>query len=208
MSLVTFKTRSIRPNSTAVILGVGSSANPYGFAAGNLIELRGTTGAASGDVRNIYSRLKFTSTASGEAVRAYTEAGAAGVAAGGTVNGIHASLAVLASSSISGQGFGGRFTIDEAADTRTINANVGAILAESNFGAGNTVPATVALIHLKEIGAVTCGKAFRFPTVASAGMLAAHVTDAMTHSIRCVTDAGTVVYLMATTTASNRTGGA
>jgi hypothetical protein len=39
-------------------------------------------------------------------------------------------------------------------------------------------------------------------------MVAAHTTDAMSHSVRCVLDDGTVVYLMATTTATNRTGGA
>jgi hypothetical protein len=39
-------------------------------------------------------------------------------------------------------------------------------------------------------------------------MLAAHTTDAVSHSIRCVDDAGQVFYIMCTTTSSNRTGGA
>ncbi len=208
MAVLTKIPRSIKPSPTAVLLGVGNSGDIFALQSGNLIELRTKTGATSGDLRNIYSRLRFDGASSGEAVRAYTEVNASGVAAGGTVNGSHSSLALIASGSISGQGFGSRHTIDAAADTRTISGNVGAILAESNFAAGNTVPATVALIHLKEIGAVACGKAFRFPAVASAGMVAAHTTDAMTHSIRCVTDAGTVLYLMATTTVSNRTGGA
>jgi len=46
------------------------------------------------------------------------------------------------------------------------------------------------------------------PTVASGGVLAVHVTDAMTHSVRIKSLAGTVYYLMATTTITNRTGGA
>lgn len=46
------------------------------------------------------------------------------------------------------------------------------------------------------------------PTVASGGVLAVHVTDAMTHSIRIKSAAGTNYYLMATTTITNRTGGA
>lgn len=45
------------------------------------------------------------------------------------------------------------------------------------------------------------------PTVASGGVLAVHVTDAMTHSIRIKSVAGTLYYLMATTTVTNRTGG-
>lgn len=45
------------------------------------------------------------------------------------------------------------------------------------------------------------------PTVASGGVLAVHVTDAMTHSIRIRSVAGTLYYVMATTTVGNRTGG-
>lgn len=45
------------------------------------------------------------------------------------------------------------------------------------------------------------------PTVASGGVLAIHITDAMTHSIRIRSVAGTLYYLMATTTVTNRTGG-
>jgi hypothetical protein len=109
---------------------------------------------------------------------------------------------------VSGQGFAGRFTFDAAADTRTLNGNCAPVLVESNIATGNTVPATMAHIHVTDTGAVPIKKLFRLPTVASAGLLAAHTTDAMTHSIRCVDDAGTVFYIMATTTSSNRTGGA
>lgn len=45
------------------------------------------------------------------------------------------------------------------------------------------------------------------PTVASGGVLAAHITDAMTNSIRIRSVAGTLYYLMATTVVTNRTGG-
>ena len=66
----------------------------------------------------------------------------------------------------------------------------------------------MAHIRVADTGAVAIKKLLRLPTVASGGLLAAHTTDAMTHSIRCVDDAGTVFYIMATTTATNRTGGA
>lgn len=55
--------------------------------------------------------------------------------------------------------------------------------------------------------AAATDRLLRVPTVASGGVLAAHVTDAMTHSIRIRSDAGTLYYLMATTTVTNRTGG-
>lgn len=207
---MTYITRT-RGNKAAKILGAGTSGTPINY--GEIANLNGIglwlkTSAASGDFRGAYIRAYFNGATGGEAVRAYATTTAAGVAAGGTVNGIHASLTLNASSSISGQGFAGRFTLGAAADTRTLNPNVASMLIESDIATGNTVPAATALIRVAEIGAVAVKKLLKLPTVASGGMLAAHVTDAMTHSIRCVDDAGTVFYIMATTTASNRTGGA
>lgn len=203
---MTYITRS-RGNRAAKILGVGSSVTPinYGETANlNGIGLWLKTSAASGDFRGIYSRAYFNGATGGEAVRAYATATAANVATGGTVNGIHASLSLNASASISGQGFAGRFTLDAAADTRTLNPACASILVESNIATGNTVPAATALIRVAEIGAVKVGKLAKLPTIGNGLMVAAHVTDAMTHSVRCVDDAGTVFYLMATTTATNR----
>lgn len=196
--------------SAAVLHGSGSSTYPTttSTAGKNFLGYWVKSTATSGDARGLYMRLYLSGAGSGEAVRAYATAAAANVATGGTVNGIHASLSMNASASISGQGFAGRFTFDAAADTRTLNGNCAPILVESNIAAGNTVPATMAHMRVTDTGAVPIKKLFRLPTVASAGLLAVHTTDAMTHSIRCVDDAGTVFYIMATTTSSNRTGGA
>lgn len=46
------------------------------------------------------------------------------------------------------------------------------------------------------------------PNVASGGVLAAHTTQTMTHSIRIKSADGTLYYLMATNVVTNRTGGA
>ena len=198
--------RSIRPASSVVFYGLGNSGSKAEIAANkNALGFWVNSDASSGDNRVIYARLYLSGAAGGEAIRAYATANATGVATGGTINGIHTSLSIAATATISGQGFASRHTIDAAAATRTISGNVAAIRAESNFAAGNTIPATVALIHLGEIGAATCKTAFRFPNSATNGMVAPHDTDAMTHSIRCVTDDGTVLHLMATTTATNRT---
>lgn len=196
--------------TAALLHGSGTSSAPTSTATANknFMGYWVKSTATSGDARALYVRLYFGGAGSGEAVRAYATADAANVATGGTVNGIHASLSMNASASISGQGFAGRFTFDAAADTRTLNGNCAPVLVESNIATGNTVPATMAHIRVADVGAVPIKKLFRLPTVASAGLLAAHVTDAMTHSIRCVDDAGTVFYIMATTTSSNRTGGA
>ena len=57
-------------------------------------------------------------------------------------------------------------------------------------------------------GSVTIGKLFNLPTVASAGLLAVHTTETITHSIRVCDAAGTVYYIMCTNDATHRTGGA
>lgn len=57
-------------------------------------------------------------------------------------------------------------------------------------------------------GDATFTAALETPDVASGGMLAVHDTDVLTHSIRIRSADGTLYYLMATTTVTNRTGGA
>ena len=189
--------RSIRPASSVVFYGLGNSGSKAEIAANkNALGFWVNSDATSGDNRVIYARLYLSGAAGGEAIRAYATANATGVATGGTINGIHTSLSIAATAAISGQGFASRHTIDAAAATRTISGNVAAIRAESNFAAGNTIPATVALIHLGEIGAVACKTAFRVPNTATGGMLAPHTTEAMSHSIRIVSDNGTAYYIM------------
>jgi hypothetical protein len=57
-------------------------------------------------------------------------------------------------------------------------------------------------------GLATAEDALSVPNVASGGVLAAHTTDAVTHSIRIQSADGTNYYIMCTTTVTNRTGGA
>ena len=132
--------KSIRPASSVKLYGVGNSSSPFiiGDANKNGIGLWLKTVATSGDCRAIYARVYFTGAGGGEAVRAYGTANAANVATGGTVNGLHASMNLAASASISGQGFASRHTVAADADTRTISGNVAAIRAESDFATGNT----------------------------------------------------------------------
>lgn len=64
-------------------------------------------------------------------------------------------------------------------------------------------------INLEDLDSVVSNAAslMKVPTVASGGILAAHITDAVTHSIRIESAAGTKYYVMCTTTVTNRTGG-
>jgi len=198
-------------DSAAILIGGGTSTTPNSTATAdkNFLGFWNETTATSGDCRGMYLRTYFGGAGSGEALRAFATVSYAGAAAvGGTINGAHITMQVNAGSTISGQASGARVTLGYAAATRTTDANVSALLLCSDIATGNTVHASNAFIRVVDDGAVALKKLFRLPTVASAGLLAAHTTDAITHSIRCVDAAGTVFYIMCTTTSSNRTGGA
>ncbi len=163
-------------------------------------------GAATGDSRTIYARHYITSTGSGEAGRFYTTLTAANAATGGTVNGAHISLSLDASASVSGQGNAARFTLDAAADTRTLNGNLACVMLESNIATGNTVPASLAFMRIVNLGAVSVGHLLRTAAPVNSTIFATHTTQAMSHSIRMVDDAGTPYYIMCTNAATNRGG--
>ena len=66
----------------------GTATDPIAeTTAGNVSEFYATTSAATGDTRLSYNRLEFTSTGSGETIRALTRVTGAGGATGGTING-------------------------------------------------------------------------------------------------------------------------
>jgi len=198
-------------DSAALWVGTGTSTTPTDFgttADKNIVGMWTSANPASGDTRAVYWRHYFNGIGSGEVLRAFAQVNAASVATGGTVNGAHFSCEVTAACSISGAGNAIRATLGAATETRTLGGTAAALQLDSNIAANNTVPTTWSFVRVTNSGAVTLNYLLNMPTVASAGILAAHITDAVTHSIRCVDAAGTVFYLMATTTATNRTGGA
>ncbi len=73
------------------------------------------------------------------------------------------------------------------------------------YGTATALDGTVLIPSLT--ATATSNRLLQVPNVASGGVLAAHITDAMTHSIRIRSVDGTLYYLMATTTVANRTGG-
>jgi len=214
MTVVMQPLKSIRPQSGAMCLGVGNGSGTtlsglfkMGTAAAQMVDLRGRHDGAGTDARVIYARLHEYGTGGGEAIRAYAFSNNAAAATAGTLNGIHASLSIATSSGISGQGFGARVSLEAAAAVRNLDGNIGPLQLDSNLGTGNVVHANTAFIRAVNLTAVTIPNLLNIPVVASGGMLAAHATDAVTHSIRICSADGTKYYLMATTTVSNRTGG-
>lgn len=216
MALVIQPLKSIKPQAGTLCQGVGNGSGTtltglfkMGTAGAQMFDYRGRADTASGsDARVIYARLHQYGLGGGEAIRAYAFANVANTATGGTLNGLHASVSVAASMSISGAANAVRATFEAAADTRTLTGTLSALQVDTNVGTGNTLPASHAFIRFTNSGAVSFSRLFEVPTVASGGILAAHTTDAVTHSIRIMSAAGTLYYIMCTTTVSNRTGGA
>jgi hypothetical protein len=215
MALVSLIPHSIRPDPDTKILGVGKGSGAaltqlfkLGAGAAQVIDIRARSDAASGkDARVLYARLHQYGAGGGEAVRAYAFAANAAAATGGTLNGLHASLSIDASMAISGAGNAIRATLEAAADTRTLGGTLSAVQLDSNVATGNTMPATAAFMRVTDTGAVRINKLLNLPTATNSTLVATHVTDAMTHSIKCVLSDGTDFYIMCTTTKTNRGGG-
>lgn len=187
--------------------GIGLSGYPVsddGIADKNWIGMFTKTTAATGDNRGVYWRHTFEGAGGGEVLRPVAKVNTSNVATGGTVNGIHTTLSVATSSSVSGAGNAIRATLEAAAATRTLSGTCAALQLDSNIGANNTVPSSWSFIRVTDSGSVKVGKLFNLPTAGAGLLVSTHTTDAMTHSVKCVLADGTAIYLMATTTASNR----
>jgi hypothetical protein len=176
----------------------GTSAAPVvETTAGNISSFYGTTSATTGDTRLNYSRLNFTSTGSGETLRAFSVVTGASAATAGTINGAHISTSINTGGTISGAANALRATLGVASGV-TPGGTLAAIQADSDIASGVTVPGTTAFIRVSNSGATALGNLLNLPTA----MVEADVdTAGTTHKIKFVDASGTVYYLMATTVA-------
>ena len=173
----------------------GTAASPIAeTTAGNVSEFYATTSAATGDTRLSYNRLEFTSTGSGETIRALTRVTGAGGATGGTINGAHLSLSINGSGTISGAGNALRATL--GGTSTNPGGTLSVIQADSDFASGGTWTNT-SFIRFTNSGTGTVPNLFNVP----AAMLVSQISAASTHTIKIVNSAGTAYYLMATTVA-------
>lgn len=196
-----------------LLMGAGASGanHALGATADNALEFYLNATHTTGDMRGQYLRLYFSGAGgSGEAARIFSTINNVSVATGGTVNGAHISLGTAgASAAVSGAANALRVTFGIAAASTNIGGTCAVVQVDTDIGTGVTLPTNFAFLRFTNTGAGTdIPKAlFRVPNVAAAanGLFCAHVTDAMTHSIRIVSEAGTEYHLMCTTTTTNRT---
>lgn len=174
---------------------VGSSGDPIALTSSGVLNgSYATTSATSGDTRLSYNKLTFTSTGSGETLRAFSVVTGAGAAAAGTINGAHISAEIDGSGTISGAANALRATI--GGTSTTPGGTLAAIQLDSNFGAGVTLAATSAFMRVTDSGTVKVGSLLNMPAPASNTIFRAKAAAAVTHVIKIVADNGTPYYIM------------
>ena len=169
---------------------VGSSTVPVQLtAAGVLNGSYATTSATSGDTRLDYKKLTFTSTGSGETLRAFSVVTGAGAATAGTINGAHVSLSINGSGTISGAGNALRATL--GGTSTNPGGTIAAIQADSDFASGGTWT-NASFIRFTNSGTGTVANLFNVP----AAMVPTKTAAAVSHTIKIVDSAGKAYYLM------------
>ena len=133
----------------------GTSSSPIAVTtAGNISESYVTTSATTGDTRLSYNKLTFTSTGSGETLRAFSVVTGTGAATAGTINGAHISLEVDgAAASISGAANAIRATL--GGTDATPGGTLAVIQLDTNYTVNATLPATASFIRVSDSGSAT-----------------------------------------------------
>lgn len=191
---------------TALFGGKGSTSAPVTDAAvadRNFVGLWTKTTAASGDNRAMYWRHYFAGATGGEVARLFATISST-TSTTGTVNGVHASATIASGGTVSSGAMNAiRATIGAAAGA-TIGGTSAAIQVDSDIDNSLTTPATWSFIRVTDSGAKRIANLFSLPNAANGTLLAAHTTQTMSHSIKCVSADGTAYYIMCTATATNR----
>jgi hypothetical protein len=174
----------------------GTSASPLAVtSAQNIDSAYATTSAATGDTRLSYEKLTFTSTGSGETLRAFSVVTGAGAAAGGTINGAHISTSINGSGTISGAANALRVTL--GGSSTNPGGTIAALQVDSDFASGGTWT-NASFLRFTNSGTGTITNLMNVP----AAMVGTNTQGAATNSLKIVDSAGTAYYIMLTTTNS------
>ena len=182
-----------------VSVQVGNSAVPVAVTSSGIINgAYATTSATSGDTRLTYQKLTFSSTGSGETMRAVSVVTGAGAAAGGTINGSHISTSINGSGTIAGAANAIRATI--GGSSTNPGGTLAALQLDSDFASGGTWSNT-SFLRVTNSGTGEVGNFAAMPAVSATGVFRAKVgSPVVTHTIP-VTSGGTTYYVMVSTVA-------
>ena len=131
----------------------GTASSPIAVTtSGNVSSSYVTSSATSGDTRLMYDKLTFTSTGSGETIRAFSVVTGTGGATAGTINGIHASMETQGGT-ISGAANAIRATL--GGSTVSPGGTLAVVQLDTNFTANVSLPATAAFLRVTDSGSNT-----------------------------------------------------
>lgn len=202
---------TLKTAHSGTLLGSGASGATHalGSTADNALEFYLTGTHTTGDMRGMYLRLYFAGAGgSGEAARIFSTINNVSVATGGTVNGAHISIGTSGgSAAVSGAANALRATFGIAAASTNIGGTCSVIQVDTDFDTAVTVPTNFAFLRLTNTNTKKSNNFLRLPNVAAetGGLFCAHTTQAMTHSIKIVSEDGTAYYIMCTNANTNRT---
>ena len=132
----------------------GTSTSPIEVTtADNISESYATTSAATGDTRLSYNRLTFTSTGSGETLRAFSIVTGTGAATAGTINGAHISCDINGTGTISGAANALRATL--GGTSTTPGGTLSVLKLDTNYNSNVTLTANSAFIFMGDAGTQT-----------------------------------------------------
>ena len=132
----------------------GTAASPISVTtAGNINESYVTTSATTGDTRLSYNRLTFTSTGSGETIRALTRVTGANGATAGTINGAHISTSINTGGTISGAANAIRATL--GGSVASPGGTLAVLQLDTDYSVNATLPATASFIRVSDSGSNT-----------------------------------------------------
>jgi hypothetical protein len=178
---------------------VGEANAPIAItSAGVLNGAYATTSAPSGDTRLNYNKLTFTSTGSGETLRAFSVVTGAAAATAGTINGAHVSTSVNTGGTISGAANAIRATI--GGSSTNPGGTLAALQLDSDFASGGTW-SNASFLRVTNSGTGEVGNFALMPAVSATGVFRAKVgSPVVTHTIPVVSG-GTTYYIMVSTVA-------
>lgn len=193
--------------SAALLMGAGTAAAPEETSSAdkNFLGFWTKSTAASGDSRGLYLRHYLGGVTGGagygDGIRAFTTVTGTGYA---YASGVHATMQINAAATVTGSGAGLRATLAAAAESRTLAGKLAAAQIDSDVATGNTLPTVHGFLRFVDNGAVRLSNLAVIPVAANGTLFAAHTTQAMSHSIRIVDEAGTAYYIMCASAATNR----
>lgn len=178
---------------------IGSSSVPITISSSGVLNgAYASTSATSGDTRLSYNKLTFTSTGSGETLRAFSVVTGAGAAVAGTINGAHVTCSIDGSGTISGAANALRATL--GGSSTNPGGTLAALQLDSDFASGGTW-SNASFLRVTNSGTGEVGNFAVMPAVSATGVFRAKVgSPVVTHCIP-VKSGSTTYYIMVSTVA-------